>query len=151
MSFQEIVTILIPFVLSATILLTNLGLRSFTTRSAHVVFPELFQQSEGIRKACIDLVVYVNIQTSFLFSILTMSISSVALIGTTTNLVPIIIAIAIPILIIPYWFMNWTGLTADQLEGTEGRWMQLCSWAVIVILFLVTLITKLSPQPPSVT
>jgi len=90
-----------------------------------------------------------------------MSISSVALIGTTTNLVPIIIAIAIPILIIiaiaipiliiPYWFMNWTGLTADQLEGTEGRWMQLCSWAVIVILFLVTLITKLSPQPPSVT
>jgi hypothetical protein len=139
---DELIAVSLPFVISIIMQVLQPGVRAYAERATLITFPKSIYLSDEYKKLCVDLAVHTYVHLSFVFSVL---LSSVSCIGyTILSKKPILAAAGAVALItfIPFWLINWQGLTASELQGSKGRVMRRCSWGTIIVLWILTVYAR---------
>jgi hypothetical protein len=141
---NDLIAVSLPFALLIAIKLLNPKIRVYVERMA-TIYGKNVNISHNVEQFGIDLTVQTYLHLSFIFNLLTSSISCIAF--TILCARPMLAAVGATaiVLLLPWWIIRWQGLSATELQGPEGRPMRISAWGVIFLLWGVTLYAKFSP------
>ena len=145
MLVDDVIALSIPFALSVVIQLLQPGVRAYAGRFSQQNLPKSTKVSPAIEKAMINLAVCTYTHLSFVFSILMSSLSCLTYTVLSTRPIFAAVGVMVMITMLPIWLIYWQGLSAEELQQNQGKWMNVSAWLSIIVLWIITLYVRLEP------
>jgi len=142
---DELIAVSLPFTLSIVTQVLRRGVRTYAQRIVKASTQEGLNLSSGVERFSVDLAVQVYSHLSFVFSLLMSSISCIGY--TILSARPTLAAVGatVLVLLLPWWIIQWQGLSATELQGAKGKPMRAAAWTTVFLLWWVTLYAKFFP------
>lgn len=151
---DQAIAISSPFVFAILLQLLIAGVPSYAKLllNNNLVRTTVTITNDETKNLIIDLALLIYTHLSFVFGILTASVSCIAFTTQSQRGLLAAAGALIMLSVIPYWIVSLQTLTVDEVKGKKGKVMRLINLTVILLLWAITLYATFSPpvtQSPS--
>jgi hypothetical protein len=135
---ERLLGLSLPFMFALVIQLMRPAVRDYADRCVSSVIPPTMRLNESQRGYLVSIAVYTYAQLGFVISVLTATVSCIAL--TLSHNVTLVAALAAfgGTSVVFVWILRWQGMDAKALAGARGRGVRILGWAVVVVMWCLT-------------